>query len=353
MSRCALALVLLWGCERSPDDRPRAEAEQAQAIRDAGGELEAREPTVATPAPAPCADERVVARIGDERLSTELLDTVLRLDHPDGDLPLFAPESVARELLEARMIELGAARLGVDERQLEAVLAERPPLFRRMQRSFVRVRSARDVHVNRRALELVILATTGALDVSEQEVRDWWEQKTQPAIADNPPGYEFHDLDLDRVELRSIVVTVGSERPGRATITEARAEAERIAALLRAGVGDFDELVRRESDARLSDDSIPGAYGVVTAKDLDRKLARRVFAADAGEVLIVEIEGGFEVFEIVGRWGPGPLPFEAYEEGLRSAVMNGKAIDGRERLLEQLYARYVPIDCVKQRRLAR
>jgi hypothetical protein len=257
-------------------------------------------------------------------------------------------------LIELRLFDLEAERLGLDEAKIHALFAGFPPTFRRIHGRRKRTKDNKKWEAEHRRYRLMvaILAETGRLDVGDEEAREYWKREVEPALEAQPLPGDRYDLDEDRVHLHGIVVKIGSDRPNRSTAEEAHADADRIAALIQSGeVGFFDELALRESDEVLRrPHNYPGEYGLTIRSDMDRKLAKPIFAAAAGEVLVLEIEGGFEVFEIVGHWGSGLLPYEAYREQARSTVMNKKLVEGREWLPEQLRERYAPINCEKQRR---
>ncbi|PRP92856.1 putative peptidyl-prolyl cis-trans isomerase Cbf2 precursor [Enhygromyxa salina] len=315
-------------------------------------------PIVAEPEPDPdpenaplvCRSE-LLAIIGEEGLSMvghEALMSLERRKYSDRgrEMPRAAElryrRSIADRLIDQRLLELEAARLGVHHD--EAALREREVEQRRGIEDWdAYLRRRGETEATLRALhiaelrERAILDHRGALTVSPDEV-----QAEYDTIA---PSYDRKD---DRVRARHILIKVDPDRVGRASEAEARAEARRLAALANQPDVDFAELARAESDGPSA--ARGGDLGIFSADRMVEDFSKPVFKAKPGEIVVTQTKFGFHVVLVEGHWGPGPLPLEALEEQIIERFASRKLNAGRSELKDELRERYEPQNCEDERR---
>jgi peptidyl-prolyl cis-trans isomerase C len=238
---------------------------------------------------------------------------------------------VHHERLRRRVVELGVdvdpARLG---ERLEAQRRGIADWAKHLERRGETDASLRAMVVAE-LREALILERTGALAVSRVEVEEDYEK-----IKGNWRSTE------PRIRASHIVVEVGPGSPGddpAALEATARAEAERIHALVTAPGADFAAVARERSSGPSA--SKGGDIGIFTADRMDETFSRAAFALEVGAISKpVKTKFGFHIIHVTGKWPAGDLPIEALEEQIVERLEQRKLHQGRRDLKAELETAY-------------
>ncbi len=163
----------------------------------------------------------------------------------------------------------------------------------------------------------------GKIDVSEQEVRKYYEENTE----------EFNVPELVRASHILITPeTVGDPN----SMAKARAKAEELLAELKAGV-DFAELAKAHSDCPSA--SGGGDLGFFPRGKTTPPFEKAAFGLKVGQISdVVETDYGLHIIKVTDRKEPSTITFEQAKEQIIEKLTEEKQLELANDYLEKLKA---------------
>ncbi len=247
-------------------------------------------------------------------------------------------KSLVERLVHHERLRQRAAELGIEADA--TALAERVEQQKRGIRDWAKHLERRgETDASLRALyvaelrELAILEARGTLEPSRAEIEADYEKIRGNWSSEKPRVRASHIL----VRLPEVEGEVAEVDP--AVKAKAKAEAQRILALVKAPGADFAELARIHSAGPSA--TRGGDVGIFTADRMAEPFSKAAFSMKPGEISeVVETKFGFHIIKVIGQWPPGELPIEAIEDQIRERLRQRALHTQRRDLREELTKAY-------------
>lgn len=185
--------------------------------------------------------------------------------------------------------------------------------------------------------EHAILAGAGALEITDQAVRDLYEVR-KPRYHDSQP----------RLAASNIIVTIDPRKPGdpdqrkpsaaqlRRWERDARKRANQLYRLAREEGRDFRALARARSEGWNAPSG--GDMEIFNASQIDARVAKVIFDMKPGQISKpIRSVQGFEIVKVTAEYPPGYLPISAVRRSLEGKVMKSLLGAARAEIRQRLH----------------